>query len=37
VVEHYDGSFELIRWTDRQREPARDQGLVDVKISERAA
>jgi UDP-2,3-diacylglucosamine pyrophosphatase LpxH len=37
VVEHYDGSFELIRWTDVEREKVRDLNLPAVKVSERAA
>jgi hypothetical protein len=37
VVEHYDGSFELIRWTDVEREKVRDLSLPALKVSERAA
>jgi UDP-2,3-diacylglucosamine pyrophosphatase LpxH len=37
VVEHYDGSFQLIRWTEAGRDQAVDQRLIADKVSERAA
>jgi UDP-2,3-diacylglucosamine pyrophosphatase LpxH len=37
VVEHYDGSFQLVRWTDVQLEKAAEQNAVASRVSERAA
>ncbi|MDF2687867.1 MAG: UDP-2,3-diacylglucosamine hydrolase, partial [Microvirga sp.] len=37
VVEHYDGSFQLVRWTDVQLEKAAEQNAVVPTVSEKAA
>jgi UDP-2,3-diacylglucosamine pyrophosphatase LpxH len=37
VVEHYDGSLQLIRWSEESREQAADQSLATGMVSERAA
>jgi UDP-2,3-diacylglucosamine pyrophosphatase LpxH len=37
VVEHYDGSFQLVRWTDVQLEKAAEQNAMTPTVSERAA
>ena len=37
VVEHYDGSLQLIRWTEESRERVADQSLALDPVSERAA
>jgi UDP-2,3-diacylglucosamine pyrophosphatase LpxH len=37
VVEHYDGSLRLIRWTEESRGRVADQGLATGMVSEQAA
>jgi hypothetical protein len=37
IVEHYDGAFELIRWTEVRQQAEVAIGRVRAKVGERAA